>query len=211
MMKYHLRGKIEADETVIPIRRLASTRRSSGQLWCRGLRPISTRRTRDAEERRDAHIGPFHLQDSPERTSSSGVRTVLAADPVPVVSLRPLPSLAMAASQRAFAGSFTSFENDDSLLLHSTPYTLNMPTFRHGPIRIPKSGALVSAKIMPDRTLDWTAFQVAILGGAGDLCSGGTDITRRSEDELEDIADWFDGFGFESAGRLVRGRHSAPA
>ncbi|PNH26464.1 hypothetical protein VD0002_g5606 [Verticillium dahliae] len=65
---------------------------------------------------------------------------------------------------------------------------------------------------MPDKTLDWTAFQVAILGGAGDLVSGGSDLTRRTDDdEFDDITAWCDDFGFESAGRLVRARQSAPA
>ncbi|EGY20862.1 uncharacterized protein VDAG_02386 [Verticillium dahliae VdLs.17] len=82
---------------------------------------------------------------------------------------------------------------------------MNMPTFRHGRIRTPKPDSILYANIMPDKTLDWTAFQVAILGGAGDFFSGSSDLTRRpDDDEGEDITAWFEDFGFESAGRLVR-------
>ncbi|CRK11318.1 hypothetical protein BN1708_010123 [Verticillium longisporum] len=86
-----------------------------------------------------------------------------------------------------------------------------MPTFCHGRIRIPKPGFVLYADVMPDKTLDWTAFQVAILGGAGDFFSDSLDPMHGSDDdELEDITTWFDDFGFKSEGRLVRARRSAP-
>ncbi|KAM9873935.1 hypothetical protein VDGL01_11999 [Verticillium dahliae] len=65
---------------------------------------------------------------------------------------------------------------------------MNIPTFSHGRIRIPKPESILCADVMPDKTLDWTAFQVAILGGAGELVSGGSDLTRRTDDdEFDDI------------------------
>ncbi|PNH41492.1 hypothetical protein VD0003_g9958 [Verticillium dahliae] len=86
-----------------------------------------------------------------------------------------------------------------------------MPTFCHGRIRIPKPGFVLYADVMPDKTLDWTAFQVAILGGAGDFFSDRLDPMHGSgDDELEDITTWFDDFGFKSEGRLVRARRSVP-
>ncbi|KAH7363562.1 hypothetical protein B0T11DRAFT_225038 [Plectosphaerella cucumerina] len=225
LVSLYLLGKVDADEIVSPLRRLASARRNSGPLWCREP-PSNTPPTSDAGESSEPPLDPCHLQNLPRRTSSSSVRTALTADPS-VTSLsdaeassavdasatvRPLlPSRSLGASPRAPTSCFAPSETDESPTFYSTPYTMNMPAFRHGPIRIPKSGSLVDRSIMPDKTLDWTAFQVAILGGAGDLCSGNTDLTRRSDDELEDITHWFGGFGFESAGRLVRGRHSAPA
>ncbi|PNH26951.1 hypothetical protein BJF96_g9748 [Verticillium dahliae] len=86
-----------------------------------------------------------------------------------------------------------------------------MPTFCHGCVRIPKPGFVLYADVMPDKTLDWTAFQVAILGGAGDFFSDSLDPMHSSDDdELEDITTWFDDFGFKSEGRLVRARRSVP-
>jgi hypothetical protein len=93
----------------------------------------------------------------------------------------------------------SSIEDYDYILLKSTPYSVTMPSFRHGPIRFSRTDVPA-----PDDTLDWTAFQMAILGGAGDWYTGSSDYTQRSEaDEYDDLAEWFDGFGFESPGLLV--------
>lgn len=96
---------------------------------------------------------------------------------------------------------------DDYIFLRSTPYTLAVPAFRHGPIRLAKAdlpiGKLAAAV---DDTLDWTAFQMAIIGGAGDFFGESTDYSRPSEielDERDDLAEWFAEFGFASAGALV--------
>lgn len=98
------------------------------------------------------------------------------------------------------------------VFLPCRPFTLTMPTFRHGPIRLAKADLAVAysssklAAVAVDETLDWTAFQMAILGGAGDFFGEATDFSRRSdaeEDELDELHDWFESFGFESHGRLV--------
>ncbi|KAK3943749.1 hypothetical protein QBC46DRAFT_306949 [Diplogelasinospora grovesii] len=96
---------------------------------------------------------------------------------------------------------------DDYVILPSTPFSFTMPTFRHGPIRLAKAdlsiGKLAAAV---DDTLDWTAFQMAILGGAGDFFGESTDYSRPSDaelDELDDVSAWFSGFGFDGPGRLV--------
>ncbi|KAK3693557.1 hypothetical protein B0T22DRAFT_436726 [Podospora appendiculata] len=85
----------------------------------------------------------------------------------------------------------TKINEDDYVFLQSTPFTLTMPTFRHGPIRLTKAdmsiGKLASAV---DDTLDWTAFQMAILGGAGDFFSEPTDYSRPSDAELKELDDY---------------------
>ncbi len=97
--------------------------------------------------------------------------------------------------------------SDDYVFLRSNPYSLTMPAFRHGQIRLAKAdlpiGKLAAAV---DDTLDWTAFQMAILGGAGDFFSEPTDYSRPSEaelDELEELVSWFGSFGFQSSGTLI--------
>lgn len=104
-------------------------------------------------------------------------------------------------------GSPNKVNTDDYVYLQSNPYTLTMQTFRHGQIRLAKAdlpiGKLAAAV---DDTLDWTAFQMAILGGAGDFFSEPTDYSRPSEaelDELEELTSWFGSFGFQTAGSLV--------
>ncbi|KAL2165551.1 hypothetical protein VTH06DRAFT_853 [Thermothelomyces fergusii] len=101
----------------------------------------------------------------------------------------------------------TKADTDDYVFLDSNPYTLTMPTFRHGRIRLAKAdlpiGKLAAAV---DDTLDWTAFQMAILGGAGDFFSEPTDYSRPSDaelDELEGLASWFGSFGFGGPGSLI--------
>lgn len=90
---------------------------------------------------------------------------------------------------------------DEAVYFQSTPYTMNMQTFRHGRIFLPKPDMPRCMNI--DDTLDWTAFQMAILGGAGDFISGSFDFTHCDEDGLDDLSAWFDEFGFETAGSLV--------
>ena len=99
-------------------------------------------------------------------------------------------------------------QSDEYVYLDSTAFTVTMPAFKHGPIRLSKAdlpiGKLAAAV---DDTLDWTAFQMAIIGGAGDFFSEPTDYSRPSEaelDELDEIYTWFESFGFESAGGLVK-------
>lgn len=93
-------------------------------------------------------------------------------------------------------------ENDEFFYLKSTPYTLTKPSFRHGPITLAKAEVGKGVKTMDD-TLDWTAFQMAILGGAGDFLED----TSSEEDtkQVEEITSWFDTFGFETYGVLIPG------
>ncbi|KXX82224.1 hypothetical protein MMYC01_201786 [Madurella mycetomatis] len=104
-------------------------------------------------------------------------------------------------------GTPCKINTDDYVFLDSTPFTLTVPAFRHGQIRLAKAdlpiGKLAAAV---DDTLDWTAFQMAILGGAGDFFSEPTDYSRPSDaelDELDEMVSWFGSFGFQGAGNLV--------
>ncbi|KAL1841575.1 hypothetical protein VTJ49DRAFT_6885 [Mycothermus thermophilus] len=108
---------------------------------------------------------------------------------------------------------FSFPESDEYIYLASNPYTLTMPTFRHGPIRLAKEDLPINKLAATvDDTLDWTAFQMAILGGAGDFFSESTDYSRPSEaelDELEELTNWFASLGFKGPGALV-GPGSSP-
>ncbi|KAM0335453.1 hypothetical protein ACHAQA_000499 [Verticillium albo-atrum] len=99
---------------------------------------------------------------------------------------------------------FAPIHDEDFVFFKSTPCTLTMPTFRHGRIRFPKSEVVKGRKIAVDDTLDWTAFQMAILGGAGDFFSDPSDFAPRTEaDEIDELTNWFDDFGFEHHGLLI--------
>ncbi|OHW92880.1 hypothetical protein CSPAE12_08503 [Colletotrichum incanum] len=99
---------------------------------------------------------------------------------------------------------FAPVDEDDFVFFQSTNYTLNHPAFRHGQIRFPKSEVVKGMKFDPDDTLDWTAFQMAILGGAGYLFSDPTDFSQPSEnEEVADLTAWFNSFGFDSHGIMI--------
>ncbi|KAL9942432.1 hypothetical protein ACHAQF_008548 [Verticillium nonalfalfae] len=102
---------------------------------------------------------------------------------------------------------FAPVHDEDFVFFASTPCTLTVPGFRHGRIRFPKAEVVKGRKIAADDTLDWTAFQMAILGGAGDFFSDPSDFAPRTEaDEIDELADWFADFGFENHGLLISSR-----
>ena len=94
-----------------------------------------------------------------------------------------------------------STEDEVNIYLQSTPYTLTRPEFKHGAITLPKADMGRGAKKMDD-TMDWTAFQMAILGGAGDV----GDVVDEWEDAklADELVKWFDDHGFEDWGRAVQ-------
>lgn len=92
----------------------------------------------------------------------------------------------------------------DSLYLVGTAYSKASPLFRHGHIEFQKSPKL-KVDGEPDyasQQIDWLKFHSSILCDAGDLDSG------MAQDEAnamaDDLGDWFDEFGFESHGALVK-------
>lgn len=110
----------------------------------------------------------------------------------------------MNSNQKQSSRTFAPVDEDDFIFFQSTNYTITQPCFRHGAIRFPKSEVVKGMKFDPDDTLDWTAFQMAILGGAGDLFSDPSDFSQRSEaEEIADLIDWFEDFGFDHHGQLV--------
>ncbi|GKT41843.1 uncharacterized protein ColSpa_02024 [Colletotrichum spaethianum] len=82
---------------------------------------------------------------------------------------------------------FAPVDEDDFVFFQSTNYTLNHPAIRHGHIRFPKS-EVKGKRFDPDDTLDWTAFQMAILGGR-DTCSP-TRPTCRNPQRMKRLPTW---------------------
>lgn len=97
--------------------------------------------------------------------------------------------------------------------LRSPAYSLAAPAFRHGPIRLAKSNVMQEMKLVGEDGLDWTAFQMAILGGAGDLLFPDGDDMPDGEEarEAAGIAEWWNSWNFESAGGLVTRDYEAPS
>lgn len=107
-------------------------------------------------------------------------------------------------------------EDDEHMFLISNNITSTMPTFQHGRIRLAKADLVnagtinsLESKLLtsPDETLDWTAFQMAILGGAGDLFSDPDNFLSRDaqEEMVDDLCDWFEDLGFtnDDLGTLI--------
>lgn len=145
-------------------------------------------------------------------TSSTRTSFIPPGSPIPPGPLSPpptgeLPRVPRFSARRSKAlrkrrtptSSLKPEEDDECYYLKSTPYSLTSPTFRHGHISFSKSEMGKGALTMDD-TLDWTAFQMAILG-AGDMMPEVYD----DEDPRfnEEVFRWFDSFGFDSYGSLV--------
>ncbi|EQL03517.1 hypothetical protein G6O67_007504 [Ophiocordyceps sinensis] len=94
-------------------------------------------------------------------------------------------------------------EKEERIYLKSTPLSSANRAFRHGPISFerPEAGKRKGCAEDVDETVDWTAFQMAILGGAGDLMSG---LYEDDQNQMaDDMAEWFETFGFETPGQLI--------
>ncbi|KAI1766672.1 hypothetical protein GGR53DRAFT_485461 [Hypoxylon sp. FL1150] len=103
-----------------------------------------------------------------------------------------------------FEGSQNIVANSDYLFLQSSPCSITSPGFRHGPIRLAKSDLIPDMKVGAEEGLDWTAFQMAISGGAGDWLSESDDTIRRREaEEVDELVDWFGSLNFKTPGNLV--------
>lgn len=108
-------------------------------------------------------------------------------------------------------------ERNEYMCFRSTPFTLTTPAFRHGPIIFQKTGLSRQAAVAEDvdEDVDWAAFQMAILGGAGDLSDVFPPAKNEGEYDDGEIADdmtaWFDEFGFETHGELIAGSRPTTA
>lgn len=100
-------------------------------------------------------------------------------------------------------------EDDEHMFFESTPLTSTMPAFQHGRIRLAKADLVNAGTInslesrlltSPDEKLDWTAFQMAILGGAGELFSDPDNFLSRDaqEEMVDDLCDWLEDIGFSN-------------
>ncbi|OAA63737.1 hypothetical protein SPI_03900 [Niveomyces insectorum RCEF 264] len=150
----------------------------------------------------DMHNTSYRHDDfplAPARSAAVAAVTTTTTGTTPAVT-RPPPPASMVITQR--------HANDGDLYFPATPFSLVMPTYRHGPIRITPPERLGHRRppmAVLDETLDWTAFQMAILGGAGDLFSESIDYGRSSAeaDEADQLVVWFHALGFAPE-RLVQ-------
>ncbi len=93
------------------------------------------------------------------------------------------------------------FPGRTTVLLPSTHFTLTSPLFRHGPIRIERAVG-EPKESQGEEALDWTAFHMAISGTMDDGRTGNE--WEGDEAGLEDIVDWWKGFGFQGYGKMER-------
>ena len=88
--------------------------------------------------------------------------------------------------------------------LPSTPFSLTTPLFCHGPIHIERRQRYISPE---DENLDWTAFQISIIGVMGNEESVQDEVEwGPGEVELDDLESWFAGFGFDIGSMVKEGR-----
>ncbi len=94
------------------------------------------------------------------------------------------------------------------IFLPCPPYSRIHSTFRQGPIKLAKEPSIETLTVAIDEVLvDWTAFHLATMGGAGNYLDEPVDYTRPSRaelDEIDDLFSWFSEFGFDGPGTLVR-------
>lgn len=128
--------------------------------------------------------------------STDSMYTDASFSPGPATPLSPMPPLPPNPIERKL----NAAEDEANIYLRSTPYTMTQPSFEHGPITFSKAEVGKGAMKM-DETMDWTAFQMAILGGANDI----GDIVDDYEDTrlADDLVEWFDDHGFEDWGRMI--------
>ncbi|KAI0548405.1 hypothetical protein F4679DRAFT_322931 [Xylaria curta] len=152
----------------------------------------------------------FYKNNTPPPKSSRHIRTSsrkLVTDLPVIPETSPAPK---ASDDLSFSNASNDFLSNsytptsEYIYLKSTLYSLITPPIQHGPIRLSKSDLIQDMKFGGDDGLDWTAYQMAILGGAGDFLTESSDTIRQEEeDEIADLREWWDSFHFESAGELV--------
>ncbi|TLS22768.1 uncharacterized protein PpBr36_05646 [Pyricularia pennisetigena] len=92
---------------------------------------------------------------------------------------------------------------DEYIYLPATPFTATMPTYLHGPIRLSKADVRLRSPMQPfvDETLDWTAFQMAILGAPGDFMGDSDD--GEDEKQANDLVNWYEDFNLGHGGKML--------
>ncbi|KAI1844578.1 hypothetical protein JX266_009251 [Neoarthrinium moseri] len=114
---------------------------------------------------------------------------------------------------RGLSGNQKSTDDENYVFFQSTPFTMTMPSFRHGDIRFARSDLFPEPRLGgADDGLDWTAFQMAISGGAGDFFTDSEHTLRRQEaEDIEALRDWWEEWGFENLGGLVTREDDPPS
>lgn len=92
---------------------------------------------------------------------------------------------------------------DEYIYFPATPFTVTMPTYRHGPVRLSKADVRLRSPVQPfvDETLDWTAFQMAILGAPGDFMGDSDD--GEDEKQANDLMHWYEDFNLGHGGKML--------
>ncbi|KAL2063294.1 hypothetical protein VTL71DRAFT_5099 [Oculimacula yallundae] len=102
--------------------------------------------------------------------------------------------------------SLTIMTPPTQIFLPSTNFTLTAPQFRHGPIRLDRLLRDRKGSSPEEEALDWIAFQMAIAGTIeldehfGDMRDDSQ--WESDEAEIDNIVDWWAGFGFAGYGRI---------
>lgn len=212
LIRWYLLGEIEADEIVAPRsgKRKPLTAPSGNTTSCENqprrclsfgvAAPLTTDGSPLQPTPKHCHQPTLSVASPPAQPPQPQSPLEGHLPPGPRKTARPPPLPPAPKPTHSFAPT----EDAESFFWHSTPFSMNMPTFRHGRIRIRKPYCLGDIR-------EGTSFQVATLGGADDSSSDSPYFSRHTDDERDDILAWFADFGFESEGRLVRTRHSAPA
>ncbi|KAI6366746.1 hypothetical protein MCOR25_005108 [Pyricularia grisea] len=92
---------------------------------------------------------------------------------------------------------------DEYIYFSATPFTVTMPTYRHGPIRLSKADVRLRSPVQPfvDERLDWTAFQMAILGAPDDFMGDSDD--GEDEKQANDLMGWLEDFNLGHGGKML--------
>ncbi|KAI0007608.1 hypothetical protein F4779DRAFT_496390 [Xylariaceae sp. FL0662B] len=152
---------------------------------------------------------PMPPSKHPQRPGVRKQRAALPSIPESVVAPAPDDELFLGGD---FGHSSGSVADSNHVFLQSSPCSMTVPTFRHGPIRLTKSDFVPDVKFGAEEGLDWTAFQMAISGGAGDWFTDSDDTIRRIEaEDVEELINWWRSWNFDSAGGLITQEIEAPS
>ncbi|KAI8954923.1 hypothetical protein F4801DRAFT_587122 [Xylaria longipes] len=145
------------------------------------------------------------------RTSSRKLMTELPIIPETSTTPRVSDDLSFSSVSVESLGN-TSISTSEYIYFKSSPYSIATPAFQHGPIRLSKSDLVPDMRLSSDEGLDWTAYQMAILGTGDLLIDDNETLYREEEDDIADLTEWWDSFNFESTGELVtrNGEASSP-
>ncbi|KAL5606055.1 hypothetical protein BROUX41_006171 [Berkeleyomyces rouxiae] len=138
--------------------------------------------------------------DEPSPTSNSPFTTINPISPISTLSSfvsdgSATPRNGSVSSATSSASQYEPSEDEDFIYFHAAPTSGTTPSFRHGRIRISKAESGI--RMSGENNLDWTAFQMAILG-AGDWFSerASNDATASpicEVGDMDELTDWFYG------------------